>query len=96
MKLSIKKQITQREEIEISLPAFFERNGVYRSLNEDGDLIIVGRGYIALTPKEDSTYDKDVAEVLGMTTCGKVEFEQYRDNVLQTFYQAFGIESVTA
>jgi len=96
MKLSIKKQVTQQQEIEISLPAYFERDGLYRSINEDGDLIVLGKEYISVTRKEDSYYDKDIAEVITMPTCGKAEFEQRRDMTLRTIGRVLGIETVTA
>lgn len=95
MKLSIKKQITQQEEVEITLPAFFKDYGLYRAINERGELIFIGRSYVSITKPGEMGYDRDVNEALKCERCSQNEFEEQRDKTLAAIYENFGLEAAT-
>jgi hypothetical protein len=95
MKLSIKKQVTQEEEVEISLPAFFKDCGLFRALNERAELIYIGTGYVSITRPGEIGYDRDVDQTLKCKPCSREEFEARRDKTMAALYENLGMEAVT-
>lgn len=95
MKLNVKKQVTQQEEVEISLPAYFKDYGLYRAINNRGELIFIGRSYISITKPGEIGYDRDVNSALTCERVSKEEFEEHRDKTLAAIYENFCMEAVT-
>lgn len=64
MKLNVKKQIEQDEEVDMELPAFFSYRGTRVMICEDGTIVKACECFSSLSKKGDLGHDKDLAEIL--------------------------------
>lgn len=76
MKLSITKRTESVEEVDIELPAYFERHGLYIMVKDDGSIVKVGRLYMGISENDNSKYYRDdIEEALSSKRITESEFK---------------------